>query len=151
MHFLKFVLLEGTLCLLAGMVFMAGIKGILLTVGALTVLNGICAFMGGPIDFWRYELVLCLGGIIGGLVLSFCNTKAKAHHMVMGITGGLISLVLFGAFFSPLTALLIWAMVIGLGLIPQQKRAAILWGVAPTVWRCLLGLGIVVLGNYLIQ
>lgn len=147
MIFIKLIFLEGALCLAAGIIFMAGARGIGIAAFILSILSVIQGFSNHWSNFWRYEMYLGVGCIVGLLVLYFFNRQAKEHHMVMGLTGGLISLVLFGAFFSPLGALVLWAMVIGAGLLPQEKRSSLLWGASPTVWRCLLGIGAIVYGN----
>ena len=135
---------------MAGLIFIAGNRGIALAIAFLSVLNGWEAIINGGTHFWMRELYLILGGGIGVMVLGFLNSKANHHHVVMGLTGGMISLVLFGAFLSPLAAVITWALVVGTGLIPKQKRNSKIWGIAPTAWRCILGLAFLIYGNILI-
>lgn len=150
MGFAGLVLLETVLCLTGGAVFMAGKKGIALAVVCLSLLNITGVLFFHAAGFWLREILILLSSGAAVVLLNFFNRRAQSHHMVMGLTGGIISLVLFGAFLSPLAAVIVWILVIGAGLIPRQRKNAVFWGILPTAFRCLLGIGVVIGGNGLI-
>ncbi|MHB1406926.1 MAG: hypothetical protein ACYCV0_15230 [Desulfitobacteriaceae bacterium] len=140
------ILLEALVLLCAGMTFVAGIRG---TVAAVALLTGINLFVHEGPDFWRWELPLLLGAFLGILVLILLSRKANRSNIVSGFVGGIVSLVVFAAFITPIVAVLIWVLIFGTGLIPAQNRKQVLWGLAPSVWRLLLSAALIVYGNFL--
>ena len=146
MEFVFLVLLEGALLLSAGMIFFGGIRG---TVVATVVLSGINFLVHDLEQFWNWETPLLLGGIVGILLLLIVGQFANKSKVVVGLVGGLISLVLFGAFVTPIAAIILWALVVGTGFIPIDKKSQILWSFAPTILRLILGVGWIIYGNIL--
>ncbi|MDR3543361.1 MAG: hypothetical protein P4L69_20730 [Desulfosporosinus sp.] len=146
MAFVRLILLEEVLLLTSGMIFFGGIWG---TVAATVVLSGINFFSHDLAQFWRWEIPLLLGGLVGMLLLLIAGRIAKKSQIVTGLVGGLLSLVLFGAFITPVVAIILSALVIGTGIIPQNKKSQVLWGFAPTIVRLILGLGWIIYGNIL--
>jgi len=144
--FIFFVLLEGALLLSAGLIFFGGIRGI---VAATVVLSGINFLVHDIEQFWRWETPLLLGGVIGILLLLVVGKIANKSQVVTGLVGGLISLVLFGAFITPIVAIILWALVVGTGIIPKDKKSQVLWSFAPTILRLLIGVGWIIYGNIL--
>jgi len=144
--FVLLVLLEGVLLLAAGMVFFGGIWGTLAATIALSVINFL---IHDPAQFWRWEIALLLWGIVGAILLLIVGRIANKSQVVTGLVGGLISLVLFGAFITPIVAIILWALVLGTGYIPKSKKNQVLWSFAPTILRLLLGLGWIICGNIL--
>lgn len=88
-------------------------------------------------------------GMVGVLLLIVIGRIANKSKVVSGLVGGLISLVLFGAFITPIAALIFWALVVGTGIIPKNKKSQVLWSFAPTILRLILGLGWIIYGNIL--
>ncbi|TGE34160.1 hypothetical protein [Desulfosporosinus sp. Sb-LF] len=146
MGFIQLVLLEGLLLLSAGMIFFGGIRG---TVAATVALSGINLLVHDPVQFWRWEIPLLLGGVVGMSLLLIVGRIANRGKVVSGLVGGVISLVLFGAFFTPIIAIILWGLVFGTGIIPRYKRSEVLWSFAPTISRLILGLGWIIYGNFL--
>ena len=146
MSFVQLVLLEGALLLSSGMIFFGGIWG---TVAATVVLSGINFFSHNLALFWRWEIPLLLGAVVGMLLLFIVGRIANKSQVVTGLVGGLISLVLFGAFITPVMAIILSALVIGTGIIPKNKKSQVLWSFAPTIVRLILGLGWIIYGNIL--
>lgn len=140
------ILLELILLLAAGMTLFGGIRGILGSTLTLTLINVLYHDLPG---FWLWERPLLLGSAAGIIILLMINHKAEESHAISGLAGGLISLVMFGAFITPVLALLIWALIVGTGLIPRRRKQEVLWGFAPPIWRALLGLGMIIYGNFL--
>ena len=146
MGFIQLVLLEGLLLLSAGMIFFGGTWG---TIAATVTLSGINIFAHDSAQFWRWESPLLVMGLVGVLLLILIGRIANKSKVVSGLVGGLISLVLFGAFITPIAALILWALVVGTGIIPKNKKSQILWSFAPTILRLILGLGWIIYGNIL--
>lgn len=146
MEFIQLVLLEGVFLLSAGMIFFGGIWG---TVAATVTLSGINFLVHDTAQFWRWESPLLIGGIVGILLLLIFGRIANKSQVVNGLVGGVISLVLFGAFATPIVAILLWALVIGTGIIPRHKKSQVLWSFAPTILRMILGLCWIIYGNIL--
>ncbi len=146
MGFVFLVLLEGALLLSAGLIFMGGIRGI---VAATVLLSGINYLVHDIEQFWRWQTPLLLGGIIGIILLLIVGRIANKTQVVSGLVGGLISLVLFGAFITPIVAIILWALVVGTGIIPRDKNSEVLWSFAPTILRLILGIGWIIYGNIL--
>lgn len=146
MGFVQLVLLEGVFVLSAGMIFFGGIWG---TVAATVALSGINLFTHDLAQFWRWETPLLLWGVVGIILLLIVGRIANKSQVVTGLVGGLISLVLFGAFITPIVAIIFWALVVGTGIIPINKKSQVLWGFAPTILRLILGLGWIIFGNIL--
>lgn len=144
--FMQLVILEGVLLLSAGMIFFGGIRG---TVAATVVVSGInyLAHEGG--QFWNWEIPLLIGGLVGSLLLFFVGRKGNKTQVIGGLIGGLSGLIFFGAFATPIVAVLIWALVFGAGLIPKNKISQLLWSFAPSFLRIILGIGWIVYGNLL--
>ena len=146
MEFIFLVLIEGVLLFSAGMIFFGGVWGI---VAATVTLSGINFLAHDVKQFWRWEFPLLLGGIVGILLLLGVGRIANKSQVVTGLVGGLISLVLFGAFITPIAGIILWAMVVGTGVIPKDKKSQVLRSFAPTVLRLILGIGWIIYGNIL--
>lgn len=146
MTFVQLLFLESVLLFSAGLIFFAGMWG---TIAATAVLSGINLLAHGSAQFWRWEVPLLLGGVGGVLLLFFIGRKANKAQVATGVVGGIISLVFFGAFITPILAVIIWVLVVGMGLIPKAKKNEVLWSLAPTVLRLILGLGWIIYGNIL--
>ncbi|MDO0822839.1 hypothetical protein [Desulfosporosinus nitroreducens] len=146
MEFIQLVLLEGILLLCAGMIFFGGILG---TVAATVALSGINYLFHDATMFWQWEIPMLAGGTVGILLLLTIGKKANKSKIVGGLIGGLTSLVLFGAFATPVIAIILWALVFGTGIIPKGSKKQILWSFAPTFLRIILGLGWIIYGNFL--
>lgn len=146
MTFWQLIVLEGLLLLAAGMTIAAGIRGIIGASFILTILIGFYR----PEEFWKWELPLVMG--VGGAVvlLLYFTKKAGESEMITGLAGGIISLVVFGAFLTPFLAFISCAMIIGTGLVPRFGRSQVFWGIAPVLWRTLLGITWIVWGNILL-
>jgi hypothetical protein len=128
------------------MTFMGGIRGIL---AAFVVLSGII-WATHQSNFWRWEFPLMIGIMFSQGILMLLVRKAGKSELIAGLAGGLASLVVFGAFFTPIFALLFWALIVGTGLVPKFRVKQVFWGIAPMIWRVVLGIGWIVLGNILI-
>lgn len=146
MGFIQLVLLEGVLLLSAGIIFFGGIWG---TVAASVVLSGVNLLFNQATRFWYWEIILLCGGTVGVVLLLIVGRMVNKSRFTHGLVGGLISLVLFGAFITPILALIIWAMVIGTGFVPKNQKSQVLSSFAPTIVRLLLGLTWVIFGNIL--
>ena len=146
MGFLQLIVLEGVLLLSAGMIFFGGIRG---TVATTVVLSGINILYHDATQFWNWEIILLSGGTIAIVLLFIVGRVANKSQFVHGLVGGLISLVLFGAFITPIVAIVLWALVVGTGILPKNKKSQVLWGIAPTILRVILGLVGVIYGNIL--
>ncbi len=144
MDLLGMTVLEGLLIASAGLTCFGGIRGMILAAGLISVMNFMTHEMA---DFWKWEVILILGFIVGILVLIWLNYKARRVELVSGLVGGLFSLVLFGAFITPILALAIWALVIGTGILPRKSHDKAFWGFAPSIWRAILGVGWIIFGN----
>ncbi|WP_042331923.1 hypothetical protein [Desulfosporosinus orientis] len=148
MGFILLVLLEVILLLSAGMTFFGGIRG---AVAATVVLSGINYLTHEGGEFWHWEIPLLIGGLIGILLLFLIGKKANKTQVIGGFVGGLSGLIFLGAFATPIVALLIWALVLGTGLIPKYKKSQVLWSLAPSFLRIILGIGWIVYGNLLVH
>lgn len=144
MEFVFLVFLEGALLLSAGMIFFGGIWG---TMAATIALSGINFLAHDLEQFWRWELPLLLGGLVSIILLLIIGRIANKSQVVTGLVGGLISLVLFGAFVTPVAAIILWALVVGTGIIPKDKLSQVLWSFTPTVLRLIIGLVGIIYGN----
>ncbi|MHB8125150.1 MAG: hypothetical protein ACYDEJ_05800 [Desulfitobacteriaceae bacterium] len=144
MNLLGMILFEGLLIAAAGITFVSGVWGMIIAAGLVSVINFMTHEM---VDFWKWEALLILGLTIGILVLSGLNYKARRVKTVYGLVGGILSLVTFGAFITPVLALVLWVLVIGTGLIPATSRNKLFWGFASSIWRAILGLGWIIFGN----
>ncbi|HBV88971.1 MAG TPA: hypothetical protein DEF42_20560 [Desulfosporosinus sp.] len=146
MGFIQLVILEGVLLLSAGMIFFGGIRG---TVVAMATLSGVNYLTHDAAQFWYWEIPLLVGGCIGILLLFIVGKIANKSQIVGGLVGGLTSLVFFGAFVTPIVAIILWALVFGMGIIPKSKKSKVIWGFAPTILRMAMGLGWIIYGNLL--
>ncbi|KGK91615.1 membrane protein [Desulfosporosinus sp. HMP52] len=146
MGFIQLVLLEGILLICAGMIFFGGIWG---TFAAIVALSGINLLAYDAPQFWYWEIPLIVGGLLGILLLFTVGKRANKTQIVGGLVGGLTSLVMFGAFATPIIAILLWALVFGTGLIPKSKKSQVLWSFAPTILRIMLGICGIIYGNIL--
>lgn len=144
MEFIFLVLLESVLLLSAGMIFFGGAWG---NVAAVVALSGLNYYVHDLEQFWRWEIPLLLGGIAGFLLLLVVGRIADNSKVVIGMVGGLISLVLFGAFFPPIAAVILGALVVGTGLVPKYKKSQVIWSFVPIILRLLLGMGWIIYGN----
>ncbi|MGE4273478.1 MAG: hypothetical protein ACRKFN_03140 [Desulfitobacterium sp.] len=146
MAFTILVFLEWLLLLAATMIFIGGIRGAL---AAALIMSGILWYTH-PTNFWLWEILFLGGvGICIGILLYFVE-KAGRSNIVAGLAGGIASLVVFGAFITPLLAILTWALVVGVGLIPKIKFKEVAWGFSPVLWRAVMGILCIVVGNILI-
>lgn len=125
---------------------MGGIRGVL----AATVILSSIAWATQPMSFWKWEIPFLIGVAVAIGILLLLIRKAGKSELVTGLAGGIASLVIFGAFFTPLFALLAWALIVGTGLIPKIKVKQVLWGMAPMLWRMVMGIGWVIFGNFLL-
>lgn len=146
MGFIQLVVLEVVLLISAGMVFFGGIRGTLL---ATIALSGINYLTHDAAQFWRWEIPLLMGGATGMILLLILGKMANKGQMVSGLAGGLISLVLFGAFLTPLAAIILWFIVVGTGIVPKTQKRQVFLSFAPTMMRLLLGLALIFYGNFL--
>lgn len=146
MAFAELVLIEWLLLLAAGITFMGGTRGVF---AATVLLSGI-VWATQPTRFLIWEIPLLIGVALSLAILWWFVRKAGKSELVIGLAGGIASLVVFGAFFTPILAIISWALIIGTGLIPRINTKQILWGIAPMLWRIVMGLGWLVLGNILI-
>lgn len=146
MGFIQLVLLEGVLLLSAGMIFFGGIWG---TIAATAALSGINALFHEAAQFWNWEIFLLCGGTVGVVFLLIVGRIANKSNFAHGLVGGLISMVLYGAFITPILALILWVLVVGLGLVPKNKKSQVLLGFSPTILRLALGLVLIICGNIL--
>ncbi|MDQ7095517.1 hypothetical protein REC12_18170 [Desulfosporosinus sp. PR] len=128
------------------MIFFGGIWG---TVASTVVITGLNIFVHSFGEFWYWEIPLLFGGALGVLLLLFIAKLSKQSKAVSGIVGGLIGLVLFGAFLTPMAAIVLWILVVGMGLIPKSQNKHILLSLAPTILRLALGLGSIIFGNFM--
>lgn len=144
--FIQLVLLEGLLLFSAGMIFFGGIWG---TVGATVVITGVNLLFHPVEHFWNWEIPLILGGTLGVLLLLFLGKITNRGEVVSGLVGGLIGLVLFGAFLTPMAAIVLWILVVGLGIIPKNQNKHILLSFAPTILRLIIGLVGIIFGNFM--
>lgn len=146
MTFWQLIVLEGLLLLAAGMTIVAGIRGI---IGASLILTSLIGLLKQQ-EFWNWELPLVLGVSGAVVLLLYLSRKAGKSELAMGLVGGMASLVVFGAFLTPFIALMSWAIIVGMGLVPHLRRKQVLWGIAPILWRTFLGLTWIVWGNILV-
>ena len=146
MHFLQLMLLEFILLLAAGIIFFGGIRGTVMATLLLTLLNLIVNRAG---QFWRWEPLLLIMGLAGVILEMVFGRLARRSQVVSSLVGGFISLVLFGAFITPIAALMLWVLIIGMGIVPKAKKSQFLWSFAPTVLRFILGLVWIIYGNIL--
>ncbi|CAA7601702.1 Hypothetical protein DEACI_2369 [Acididesulfobacillus acetoxydans] len=144
----EWILVEGLLVWAGGLTFFGGVRGVLASAVVVTVLNFL--LNGGP-GFWFWEVILIVGSGSGIILLYFVGHKIGEQGVVQGLTGGLISLVLFGVFFTPVLGLLAWALLVGTGLIPKLKRKQVVWSLMPSLCRIALGLAWILLGNLMIS
>jgi hypothetical protein len=138
------ILFEGLLIAAAGITYISGVRGMVIAGGLVSVIN---FSVHETTDFWKWEGFLILGSAFGILVLIGLNYQARKVRAMSGLVGGIISLVLFGVFFTPLLALVSWALIIGTGLRPRQSPGTLFWGFMPSICRAVLGLGWIIFGN----
>ncbi len=147
MDLFRLVLLEGLLIAAAGITYIGGVKGMVLAGGLVSVIN----FSVHEItDFWKWEGFLILGSVFGILVLTGLNYQARKTKATFGLAGGIISLVLFGVFFTPILALVLWLLFMGTGFRPGPGSGRQIWGFIPSVCRAVFGLGWIIFGNNLL-
>lgn len=146
MEFIQLVLLEAVLLLCAGIIFFGGIWGTVVATVALSVINYLAH---DSAKFWYWEITVLISGVVGIILLFIIGRLANKTEIVGGLIGGLATLVLFGAFTTPIVAILLWALVIGTGVIPKSKKSKLLWSLTPTFLRIILGLGWIIFGNFL--
>lgn len=146
MTFWQLVVFEGLLLLAAGMTIMAGIRGI---IGATLIITGLIWIVREE-EFWTWEIPFLIGVLIALALLFWFIKKAGKSELIAGLAGGLASLVVFGSFLTPLIALVIWALVVGTGLVPRLQRKQVIWGITPVLWRTVLGIVWIILGNILL-
>lgn len=144
----EWILVEGLLVWAGGLTFFGGRRGVLASTVVVSIVN---VLLNPGAAFWSWEIVLLLGSAAGIILLYFVRHKIQKQGVVNGFTGGLLSLMLFGIFFTPLMGLLVWAMIVGTGLIPKMKRKQVIWSLVPTLCRIILSLGWILLGNFMIS
>lgn len=146
MTFWQLIVLEGLLLLAAGMTIVAGIRGV---IGASLILTSLIGLY--KLDkFWKLEIPLLLGAAAAIIILVYFSRRAGKSEWIMGLAGGIVSLVVFGAFFTPILALIFSALIMGTGLIPQLRSGQVLWGITPILWRTFLGIAWIIWGNLII-
>lgn len=145
MAFWQLILMEGLLLIAAGMTVVAGMRGIIGSGLLLSILTGFLQ----PEFFWNWVIPLWAG--VGGalVVLFYLNSKAREYELLPNLAGGITSLVVLGAFLTPLIALTCAALLVGTGIVPKLQRKHVLWSLAPILWRTCLGITWVVGGNIL--
>lgn len=146
MGFFQLVLLEGVLLLCAGMIFFGGIRG---TIIALIALSAINLLIHQVTQFWYWEIPLIVGGFIGILVERFLGHFANKSQIIAGPVGGLMSLVLFGAFVTPVAAIVLLGLILGTGIMPKIEIRQFIWSITPTFLRLTLGIALIIYGNVL--
>lgn len=146
LDFWELLVLEGLLLLTAGMTFIGGIRGAL---AATLILSGIAWFIH-PTNFWKWEIPFLISVAITLGILLFLARKAGNSEIVSGLGGGVASLVVFGAFLTPLLAIFLGALIVGTGLIPKLRVKQVLWGFSPMIWRVVMGIGWIIYGNFLL-
>lgn len=144
MEFIFLVLLEIVLLLSAGMIFIGGAWG---NVAAAVALSGINYLVHDIEQFWCWEVPLLLGGIGGFLLLLVVGRIGDKSKVVTDMVGGMISLVFFGAFITPIAAIILWALVVATGFVRKDKKNKVLRNFAPMILRLLLGIGWIIYGN----
>ena len=144
MEFIFLVLLESVILLSAGMIFFGGAWG---NVAAAAALSGVNFLVHDLEQFWHWEIPLLLGGIGGCLLLLVVGRIADKGKVVTGMVGGLISLVLFGAMITSTAAIILWALAVGTGFVPKEKKMQVFRNFAPMILRLLLGIGWIIYGN----
>lgn len=125
---------------------MGGTRGVF----AATVLFSGLIWVVQPARFLDWEIPLLIGVALSLGILWWFVRKAGKSEVVIGLAGGIVSLVVFGAFFTPLLAIFSWALIVGTGLIPKINTKQIIWGIAPMLWRMVMGLGWLIFGNILL-
>lgn len=145
MEFVQLFFWEWIILLGAGFTLLGGKKGLWLTGAFLSIIN---LSWHRPEEFWAWELILLAGVAVGALGFRLVNRNVQ-DKVISGLLGGFISLLAFGAFTSPLAALVIWSLIVGTGLIPKLKGKRLIWQVLPTIWRTVMAIGWIVYGNLL--
>lgn len=146
MGFITMVLLELLLLFCAGAVFFGEIRGLIIAGISLSVLN----WQGSSENqFLLQEGLIVFGVFAGSFLFFFVKRKLRTKQVVVGFAGSLMALVMFGAVFNPLIALLGWLLVVGAGLVLLPKNRQIFWIILPLSVRAVLGLGVIIYGNYL--
>ncbi|HHY26501.1 MAG TPA: hypothetical protein GX523_07100 [Desulfitobacterium dehalogenans] len=146
MAFVALVVLEWLLLLAAALIFMGGIRGAL---AAAFIISGILWYTH-PDNFWLWEVPFIIGVFISIGALLYFAKKARQSNVVAGLAGGIASLVVFGAFFTPILAVIVWALIVGTGLIPKIRLKEVVWGISPILWRALMGILCIIFGNVMI-
>lgn len=146
MEFGKWMILESLFMIAAGLTFFGGARGLLISAFVISVVN---AFGNKGQNFMSWEIPLLIGTGGGILLLYLVNRKAGEFGVVNGLAGNLLSLVLFAVLVTPVLAIILWILVVGTGIIPPFKRMQVLWGIAPTLLRIILGISWIVYGNIL--
>lgn len=146
MGFIELILFEGVLILSAGIIFFGGIWG---TVLATMVLSGFNYRFNEWAQFWQWQIPLLIGGTVGIISLLILGRIANEGQKVNGLVGGVVSLVLFGAFLTPLAAIIAWVMVVGTGFIPKNKKSQVIKSFSITIMRLFLGAVFILYGNFL--
>lgn len=146
MTFWQLIVFEGLLLLAAGMTIIAGIRGI---IGATLILSSLIG-LAKPDKFWNWEIPFLIGAIGGVVLLLYFSKKAEESQWITGLAGGIMSFVVFGAFLTPMIAVIISALFVGTGLIPPARGKQIFWGFIPVLWRTCLGITWIILGNILV-
>lgn len=144
MNLLMMIFYEGLLIAAAGLTFMSGIRGMVIAGVLVSIMNFL---IHDIIDFWKWEGILFLGFSLGILLLIGLKYQARKARAITGLVGGIISLVLFGVFFTPVLALVLWGLIIGTGFRPNQSPGMLLWSFAPSLCRAVLGIGWIIFGN----
>ncbi len=146
MGFIELILFEGVLIFFAGIIFFGGIWG---TVLATIVLSGFNYRFNEGAQFWQWQIPLLIGGTVGIISLLILGRIANEGKTVNGLVGGVVSLVFFGAFLTPLAAIITWVLVVGTGFIPKDKKSQVIRSFSITIMRLFLGAVFIFYGNFL--
>jgi len=143
-EFVKFLLLELVLLVCASLVICNGVVGM---VASGIVLSGINFWFNDPSQVLKWELILMLGIAVGLGGQYFASHKARNAQFSVGLMGGIVGFIVFGAFVTPVLAIVLWLITIGFRMFAGLKKGDMIWGAAPALWRSVLALGIVLYGN----
>lgn len=140
------ILTEGVLILAAGLTFLGGVRGVVVSAVLLSLLN---AGQSGS-GFWLREGILALAACCGMLMLVLVNRKSGANGVVNGVVGSFLSLIIFAVFVTPILALVVWMVIVGAGMVPRMHRGQVLGSFAPTLIRVVLAIGWILVGNLVV-
>lgn len=146
MGFIYLLLIELLLLFSAGLIFFGGIWG---TIAAVFVISLINILHHSLAQFWHWEISIVIGGIIGVACLMLLRKKSDSNQGFSALAGGFIGLVFFGAFMTPVAAVILWILVVGLGLIQNFQTKPQIRIFFPLIFRIILGICGIIFGNYM--